>query len=146
VHSLPAVSQIGLSVAYSLMPISIAAIYWASARRYAEQSRTVARARILDLALCVPCYYLVPVTGPFDASPGFPAASVTGPPHPIRLEALLTACLDSFFHRALMCLLLAVAGGAVAGLLCLVAAALATLGFGEHYLFDLVMAVRYTRE
>ena len=145
-HSMPAVFQIALSVAYSLMPIAIIAIYWASAWRYPQESSTLARALILNLALSAPCYFLVPVAGPFYAFPGFPDPPVTGPPHPIRLDALPNGVPSIHFSTALLC---AWYGrrfriGRWLGLLFLLATALATLGFGEHYLFDLIMAVPYT--
>jgi hypothetical protein len=146
VHSLPAGFQIALSVAYSMMPVAIIAIYWAYAWRYPEESRTVARALILNLALCVPCYFLLPVAGPSYAFPGFPAGPVTGPPHAIRLDALPNGVPSIHFSTALLCAWYARRFflGRWLGLLFLLATALATLGFGEHYLFDLIVAVPYT--
>jgi hypothetical protein len=145
VHSLPAVYQVALSVAYGLMPIAIIVIYWASDWCYPEKSGTLARALILNLVLCIPCYFLVPVAGPFYAFPGFPAAPVTGPPHAIRLDALPNGVPSIHFSTALLSAWYArrFRVGRWLGLLYLLATALATLGFGEHYLFDLVVAIPY---
>jgi hypothetical protein len=146
VHSLPIAFQVALSVAYSMMPVAIIAVYWAYSWRYPEESRTLARALVLNLALCVPCYILVPVAGPFYAFPGFPALPVTGPPHAIRLDALPNGIPSIHFSTALLCAWYArrFRIGRWLGLLYLVATALATLGFGEHYVCDLVVAVPYT--
>jgi PAP2 superfamily len=146
VHSLPMFAQVALSLAYNMMPLVVIAIYWASAWRYPEESTIVGRALVLNLALSVPCYFLVPVAGPFYAFPGFPAAPVTGPPHPIRLDALPNGVPSIHFSTALLCAWYSrrFPFGRWLGLLFLTATALATLGFGEHYLFDLVMAVPYS--
>ena len=146
VHSQPAAFQVALSVAYSMMPVAIIAIYWAYSWRYPEESRVLARALILNLALCVPCYLLVPVAGPFYAFPGFPAVPLTGPPHAIRLDALPNGVPSIHFSTALLCAWYArrFRIGRWLGLLNLVATALATLGFGEHYVCDLIVAVPYT--
>jgi len=146
VHSLPIFAQVALSMAYSLMAVAMIVIYWAWAWRYPEQSSIVGRALILNLALSVPCYFLVPVAGPSYAFPGFPAAPVPGPLHPIRLNALPNGVPSIHFSTALLCAWYArrFRFGPCLGLLFLIATALATLGFGEHYLFDLVIAVPYT--
>ncbi len=146
VHSQPVLVQVALSMAYSLMPMAMVAIYWAWVWRYPEQSTIVGRALILNLILSVPCYFLVPVAGPSYAFPSFPARPVTGPAHPIRLDALPNGVPSIHFSTALLCAWYArrFRFGPPLGLLYLMATALATLGFGEHYLFDLVIAVPYT--
>lgn len=146
VHSLPVAFQVALSMAYSMMPVAMIVVYWVWVWRYPEECSIVVRALVLHLALSVPCYFLVPVAGPSYAFPGFPAVPVTGPPHPIRLDALPNGVPSLHFSTALLCAWFArrFRFGHCLGLLYLIATALATLGFGEHYLFDLVVAVPYS--
>lgn len=101
---------------------------------------------VLNITLAPVIYLLIPVSGPYYAFAGFPYL-IPGhiAPHPIVLNAvpngipsvhMSTALLILFFsRRSNIAMALA--------LINLALIVLATLGMGEHYLFDLIAAVPY---
>jgi hypothetical protein len=145
VKALPHAAQVALAMAYSLMPIEMVLLYWVYAWRFPGECRTLARVLIANLALAAPLYFLVPVAGPFYAFPGFPNLPPPLIPHPLRLHALPNGVPSVHFSTALLCAWYArrLAWGRWIGLLYVLATAAATMGFGEHYFFDLVAAVPY---
>jgi membrane-associated phospholipid phosphatase len=101
---------------------------------------------LLNLALSVPFYLLCPVCGPAYAFPGFPAPPA-GPvlPHPILLDAPANGVPSIHFSTAMLILWYGRKlpfGGSI-GVVYAVLTAISTLASGEHYLFDLLVAVPY---
>jgi hypothetical protein len=130
---------------FSAAPVAVFAVYLFR-RRY-ESSRVVATF-LLNLFGAIPIYLLIPVCGPKATFPDFPfhlpghlathAILLVGPPpNCVPSVHTSTALLVFWFLRRWKL-------GQVAGALYVVLTVLATLGAGEHYLFDLVTAVPYT--
>jgi len=105
----------------------------------------VIRVFALNLFVAVPIYLLVPVCGPAYAFPDFPTLpshfwphliAISAPPNGIPSVHFSTALLVAWFARRWPL-------GRVAGVVYVVLTAAATMGSGEHYLFDLLVAVPY---
>jgi hypothetical protein len=145
VKSLPWFAQVFLAISYSLMPIAIVVLYWAYSCQFPDESRLLLRILLLNLSLCVPVYLLVPVAGPFYAFPSFPDLPPKNALHPLLLDALPNGIPSVHFSTALLCAWYArrLPWGRGLGGFYLIATILATLGFGEHYLLDLLVAVPY---
>ncbi len=102
---------------------------------------------ILNPLLALAIYVMFPVCGPAYAFSGFPdqmPSVVT--PHPVAINAAPNGIPSVHMSTALLILWLLRHWwwGRIAGILFLVLTVLATLGLGEHYLLDLVLAVPYT--
>ena len=113
--------------------------------RSEAETRDVVRVFGLNLFVAVPIYLLVPVCGPAFAFPDFPALpsqlsphliAISAPPNGIPSVHFSTALLVAWFARRWPM-------GRVAGVIYVVLTAAATMGSGEHYLFDLLVAVPY---
>jgi hypothetical protein len=119
---------------------------------YLWRHSRAAALRILPVPLSVTLggllvYLLVPVAGPLYAFPGYPALPATplaahpipvnAPPNGVPSVHLSLALVIWWYARKLPL------GTFLAGLYLLLTVA-ATLGLGEHYVFDLIVAVPYT--
>jgi hypothetical protein len=136
-----------LATAYGLliqaMLLTFAINVWLRGHR--EGTRVLV-AFLLNLFAALPLYWLFPVSGPFYAFASFPNLPARVAPHLIVLTAapngvpsvhMSTALLVFWFLRRWQL-------GRVIGIVFLALTVLATLGGGENYLFDLLMAVPYT--
>jgi membrane-associated phospholipid phosphatase len=115
-------------------------------RRSEQESLKVVRAFLLNLFVAVPIYILFPVCDPRFALAGFPFNNpVIATPHPLAINAAPNGVpsvhtssaflilwflkdwrLGQWFGWAFLCLTI-----------------LATLGLGEHYALDLILAIPY---
>jgi hypothetical protein len=95
--------------------------------------------------LLMPIYWLFPVSGPLYAFSNFPTV-YSGPVHSIYLEAIPNGLPSGHFALALIVLYLLRhwKWGIVAGFVHVLLTGLATMGLGEHYALDLILAVPYT--
>ncbi len=138
------------------MPLAIAGLY---AIWFAREPRQRPQVNIVVMAIAMSVagylsYFAVPACGPsYQFGTAFPASApepalLSGAPLPLSVPAAPRNCLPSLhLSWALMVLLNtrglpAVIRGAAAAFFALTA--LATLGLGEHYLVDLVVAVPFT--
>jgi ABC-type proline/glycine betaine transport system permease subunit len=102
---------------------------------------------LLNLIAAVPLYLLFPVCGPEFAFPSFPALPLTPVvPHMLAIAAAPDGVPSVHTSTALLILwfLWRWPWGRIAGFAYLVLIVLATLGSGQHYLFDLLCAIPYT--
>jgi hypothetical protein len=140
--------KIPCTVAYSVLPCMVLVVFgfylW---QRSETETLLVLRTFILNLFLAVPIYLLAPACGPAFAFAGFPFSQPNHlVPHAIQLFAapncipsvhMSTALLIAWFSwRA--------GKGRVLSAAYLVLIVLATLGSGQHYLIDLILAIPYT--
>jgi hypothetical protein len=140
--------KITCSMAYSVLPCVVLVVFgfylW---QRSESETLTVLRSFLLNLFGAVPIYLLAPACGPAFAFTGFP---FTLPehliPHPIALSAppncipsvhMSTALLILWFSRRWP-------AGIVLSTVYMALIVVATLGSGQHYLFDLFVALPYT--
>jgi PAP2 superfamily len=123
--------------------IVFAAYLWLRSEREAVD---LLKTFILNLLAALPIYMLIPVSGPRFVFPSFPTIVPTVVPHLLALNTppngipcvhLSNALLVAWFARKWRF-------GQVAGVTFVLLTIGATLGFGEHYLFDLVLAVPYS--
>jgi PAP2 superfamily len=136
-----------LALTYQLLPLAMVAIFagylW---HRPEQEAWSMVWVFLLNLALSVPFYLLCPVCGPAYAFPGFPALP-SGPvvPHPILLDAPANGVPSIHFSTALLVLWYGrkLPLGRSIGAAYVALTALSTLASGEHYLFDLLVAVPY---
>lgn len=115
-------------------------------KRSEREAVGVLKALLLNAALSVPCYFLVPSCGPIYAFSGFPrfpeplpvahTVVLVGAPNAMPSIHFSTALLIYWYSRHSRI-------GQVLGALFILLTVAATLGFGEHYLIDLVMAIPY---
>jgi hypothetical protein len=134
--------------AYSVLPCSVVTVFsfylW---KLGTYEARTILTSFVLNLVLALPIYLMVPVCGPLYAFPGFPntiPASVV--PHPMLIDAPPNGIPSVHFSTALLVLWFARRwrwGTILAGTH-LILVGLATLGLGEHYILDLLIAIPYT--
>ena len=102
---------------------------------------------LFNIVAAVPIYLLFPVCGPRFAFPSFPALPPTPIiPHMQGIAAAPNGIPSVHTSTALLILwfLWRWPWGRVAGLICLLLTVLATLGGGQHYLFDLICSIPYT--
>jgi hypothetical protein len=133
---------------YVLVPsvcLSLAVLRFALLSK-AEAVRTV-RTILFSCLLAYPLYAAFPVAGPRYAFPSFPVDPPgRGAPHIIHLQALPNGVPS--VHMTLAILVLRFASpwmwGRVLGTIFVLLTIAATLGSGEHYLFDLLVAVPYS--
>jgi hypothetical protein len=143
-----------LSVAYGLMPIAMFLAFAICLIRQGErEALAVARTFVLLYSAGVVFYLILPVCGPVYAFPTFPILPHILPPitaahaaHPIILHAPPNGVPSEHMSSALVCLwfLRRWTPGAIAGVAFAILTVLATLGSGQHYLFDLILAVPFT--
>jgi hypothetical protein len=135
-----------LSVTYGSCTLGMLAVFIAYLWLRPEPEAVVLiRVFVLNLFVAVPIYLLIPVCGPRFAFPGFPAAvpetaphlmAISAPPNGIPSVHFSTALLVAWFARRWPV-------GRVAGVVYVILTAAATLGSGQHYLFDLLVAIPY---
>jgi hypothetical protein len=140
--------QTAFAAIYNLLPCTWLLVYAVNLWRASEEeAKCVVRTYVLFLILAIPIYLVFPVCGPSYAFPGFPFEIPTHiAPHLLRLNAppngvpsihVATALVSVYFlRRWKMWFLLSS--------IFLVLTAVATLESGEHYLFDLIVAVPFT--
>ena len=94
----------------------------------------------------VPCYLLIPATGPKYAFSCFPLLPSDVHPHIMTSAAFANAMPSIHFSTALLvaAFLWRWKTGRVIGVVWVTLTAIATLGLGEHYVLDLIAAVPYT--
>lgn len=140
--------EVTSSIAYSVLPCVVLLLFglylW---KRSEQEAWFLLKVFVLNLFLAVPIYLLVPACGPAFAFPSFPFAQpIHLTAHPIRLYAPPN-CIPSV-HISTSLLILWFARrwrtGSALGLTYLALIVVATLGSGQHYLFDLIVAVPYT--
>lgn len=134
-------------LAYAFLPwvnLAVFAVYvWRCDR---ADLGLMVRCALFNLA-GVLCYLIVPVAGPVYAFPQFPAVApviahpalvaIGGPPNGIPSLHMSSALLILYFLRRW-------AYGRLFGWVYLGFTVLATLGTGQHYLFDLLVALPFT--
>jgi PAP2 superfamily len=122
---------------------SFAVLLW---RGEIEQAAAMLKAIFTSLLVALPIYILLPVCGPAYAFKDFPNLPEKFEPHLVPLSAppngvpsihTSSALLICWFMRRSR------VGSLVAGVYLLLMVC-STLGFGEHYFFDLIAAVPYT--
>jgi hypothetical protein len=136
-------------IAYGGMPIAILAVYAAYLwRRPAAETVRLVQTFAVAFLGGFAVYALCPVCGPryaFGAQfPFDPPAAIV--PHPVAIAAPPNGVPSLHMTAALLILWFArhwIAGRLLA-VVFLVLTVLATLGTGEHYLFDLIVAVPYS--
>jgi hypothetical protein len=137
-----------VELAYRLLAPAMALVFagylW---RRCESEAMSMIPVFLLNLALSVPCYLLVPVCGPgyaFASYPALPHEAVV--PHPIALDTAPANGFPSIHFSAALLIFWYARGlpwGRWIGGFFLLLTFAATLGTGEHYLFDLIAAVPY---
>jgi PAP2 superfamily len=139
--------KILVSVSYGMLsvmiPLTFAAYLWLCSE---EETIVMAKAFILDFFLAVPIYLIIPVCGPAFAFPGFPFNQPAAlAPHLVAINAAPNGIPSVHFASALLILwfLKRWPWGLLAGTIFVALTVLATLGSGQHYVFDLVCAVPY---
>jgi hypothetical protein len=129
---------------YSSMPFAMIAVMWLYIRK-GWAAMPLVRSLTLNLFAALPVYLLVPVAGPQYAFASFPNVAPAVSPHPIPIAAPPNGLPSVHFSTAILIYLFARRSlpGMVLAWLYLLLTFAATLGFGEHYLFDLVLALPY---
>jgi hypothetical protein len=136
-----------VALVYGILPLVlvslIAAHLWGRSR---AESAEVIKAFVANLVLCLPIYLLIPVCGPEFAFPDFPNSPGHVEIRPILLAAPPNGIPSIHFSSALLILWYARhwRWGRILGSAFVLLTVLATLGSGQHYLFDLLAAVPYT--
>ena len=134
-----------VSFAYGLLGLAVAAILMAYAWKPLPGLREVVAALLVNFALAPILYAAFPVSGPRFAFPLFPAMPGGVIPHVLHLYAApngvpsvhcSTALLVCWYSRRWTM-------GSLAALLHLGLVVVSTLASGEHYVFDLFVAVPY---
>ena len=137
-----------VSVSYGLLPMAMLGAFAATLLLRPEREAVrVAQTFLLNLFAALPIYLLFPVCGPAFAFPSFPALPPAGlVPHLLAISAAPNGIPSVHMSSALLVLWFLrrwnwgrALGGVYAALI-----VLATLGSGQHYLFDLFCAVPYT--
>lgn len=136
-----------LNVSYDLLPtitlLTFAATLWL---RSEEEALVLLRTFVPNLILSPLIYLLFPVCGPAYAFPGFPFVQPDLAPHMIPINAPPNGVPSVHMSSALLIMwfLRHWKWGWLAGLTFAILTIMATLGTGQHYLFDLICAVPYT--
>ena len=131
--------------AYDGMPLAIVAILWLYVQRRWETFRLLC-VLMVNLCAAIPIYLLVPVAGPRYAFTSFPNAAPPFIPHWMFINAPPNGIPSVHFSTALLIYLFArrAPTGRILAWVYLLLTFAATLGFGEHYLLDLLLAIPYT--
>lgn len=135
-----------LEMHYAALEVIITAVYLLYYVWYPSEKGVVARSMIFSLVGALPIYYLFPVSGPRYAFAGFPRCPGPVTPHIINLTAVPNGVPSNHMSLALLCaaFLWRFRCGRAIGILFVVMTVVETLGFGEHYIFDLLVAVPYS--
>lgn len=134
-----------VTVTYGVLHLAIVVAFTATLYLRPQQVALLIRCFLMNLILALPIYLLIPVSGPAYAFPGFPRIPQVGAAHPILLAAIPNGIPSVHMSSALLVLwfLRHWRAGRVFGSVFVLLTALATMGKGEHYLLDLVIAVPY---
>lgn len=125
-----------------ILTVGLVALYLWTGRDAGE----IVRASVLLWVLLIPLYLIFPVSGPKYAFSGFPfvipgvqahAAMIPGAPNGVPSGHMAFALILLYLVRHWKWLI-------VPGILFVIATSLTALGSGEHYLFDLVVAVPFS--
>ena len=123
------------------------AIIFMYALKIPDEARKVVFTILLNLGLAIPLYAICPVAGPKYVFPQFPdKIPVPMVPHALFLSAFPNGVPSVHTSTALLVLFFLSRWrlGKLFGIIWLGFTILGTLGFGEHYLTDLLLAVPYT--
>jgi len=139
--------RVFLGDSYALLPLVIVGVFAVTLWRCSEaEALGVARAFAVNLLAAVPLYLLFPVCGPKFAFVNFPYQQPLHlAPHLIALGAAPNGIPSVHMSSALLIawFLRHWSWGRIAGGTYLVLTVLATLGLGQHYVFDLLCGVPY---
>lgn len=138
--------KILVSVSYGLLPAMMFVAFavnliWDSEKSALQAAKTIAS----NLFLALPLYLLFPVCGPQFAFPTFPHVpvgieaariAINAAPNGVPSVHTSTALLILWFLRRSW-------AGRITGLIFLALTVFATLGSGQHYVFDLLCALPY---
>jgi len=135
-----------LNFAYGLLGLSIAGVLMAYAWKPLPQLREVSAALLVDFGLAPLLYATFPVSGPRFAIPSFPATPASLVPHVLHLHAAPNGVPSLHCSAALLVWWYSRRWelGSVAALIHLALVVVSTLGSGQHYAFDLLVAVPYS--
>lgn len=137
-----------VSASYGLLPAAMLLVFLAYLYLASEsEAKRVAGTFVLLFAGGVFIYLLIPVSGPVYAFPSFPALPASSTAAPIALPAAPPNGVPSGHTGAAFLVLWFLwrwNWGKAAGLTFVGLTVLATLGSGQHYLFDLLCALPYT--
>ena len=134
-----------VSVSYGLLPVMMLLVFATYLWNREEDLGLVVTVFVLNLFLAVPLYLIFPVCGPAFAFSGFPNHEPTIVPHLMPIPAPPNGVPSVHMSSALFILwfLLKWRIGMVVGAAFLFLTALATMGSGQHYFFDLLCALPY---
>jgi hypothetical protein len=135
-----------LTTTYYSFLLAIVAVFAAYlALRPEWEAIAVAKTFALNLLLALPIYLLFPVCGPAYAFPKFPDTFQQVVPHPLAILGAPNGMPSVHFSNALLVAWFARHWfwGRCFGIVFVILTAAATLGLGEHYLFDLIVAIPY---
>lgn len=131
------------SLFFGAIVVTLAVYLWV---RTEEQAIQVAKTFALNCCAALGFYLILPASGPRYAFPGFPhipiqqtmphLAMIGGPPNCVPSVHMSNALLVFWFLRDWR-------WGRIAAGLFIILTAAATLGTGEHYMFDLFCSVPY---
>ena len=135
-----------INFAYGLLGIAIAGVLMAYAWKPLPQLKEVAVALLLNFLLAPVMYALFPVSGPRFAFSSFPASPVSFVPHVMHFHAAPNGVPSIHFSTALLVWWYSRRWkmGSVAALIHVALVVVSTLGSGQHYVFDLIVAVPYS--
>lgn len=139
--------KVPIILAYDSLQFAMVAVFgfclWCQSK---ESARHVLATFVLVFAAAIPVYLILPVSGPRYAFPGFPYSApahlvvhstmLTAPPNGIPSCHFATALVIAWFLRETR-------RGRIVGIAFVALTFMATLGTGEHYLVDLIIAVPY---
>lgn len=141
-------SVIVINVAYNLITSVVLGVFiyymW---NRSLNEMRTFLRTMFLNFVLALLIYSVIPVCGPRYAFPTFPnLPPMPVVPHLVRINAVPNGIPSVHMSTALLVLwfLRRSLWGRIVGIMYLLLTIAATLGGGEHYVFDLICALPYT--
>ena len=131
----------------NLAKVFIALLFWHLWCRPMEDAWMYVRAMVISPMLAVLVYAVIPVSGPIYAYKDFPALpDARLAPHVIHIAARPN-CIPSVHMTSAILILWFLRKwwvGRIFSVAFIVLTVLSTLGGGEHYLFDLLIAVPYT--
>lgn len=135
-----------LKVHYEGLAVVLTSVYLLYYFWCPEEKRVVALAMVFSLVGALPIYYFFPVSGPYYAFPGFPR--IPGPitPHVIFLTAVPNGVPSNHLSLSILSaiFLWRFRYARALGVVFVAMTVVETLGFGEHYLLDLLVAVPYS--
>jgi hypothetical protein len=134
-----------VAVSYGIPHLAIVAAFAMTLYVRPQDLRLFITCFILNTTLCLAFYWLLPVCGPVYAFPDFPNFPPIATPRPIPISAICNGVPSVHMSSALLVLWF-VRHWKVArfcGITFALLTAFATLGNGEHYIFDLICAIPY---